>query len=191
MGVIKDLRGRRFGRLKVPETVEPVVRGGHAYWPVICDCGAHDWVRGTKLRDGSIKSCGCERADPEVRRLARSGPGPEDHYDDALDMLEAFYEPDEPPEERIEPEAYRLRLPCEKSRGVVPESVKRRDLEEGVEPPAEDAGVRPGALQEAPDALDQAIYGTPVVRPAERRQPDGEQPDKANPPDVDWDALDL
>ena len=74
MGVIKNLRGRRFGRLKVPETAEPVVRGGHAYWPVICDCGAHDLVRGTKLREGRIKSCGCLRADPEVRRAARRGP---------------------------------------------------------------------------------------------------------------------
>ena len=100
MGKIKDLRGQRFGRLTVPRDAKPEMRDGHAYWPVFCDCPRPPkWVRGSKLLDGNTVSCGCERADPEVRRLARSGPGPEDHYDEGLDALKAFCEPDGPPPE--------------------------------------------------------------------------------------------
>lgn len=97
MGKIIDLRGRRFGRLMVPKDAKPEMREGHAYWPVVCDClSPLKWVRGSKLQDGSTVSCGCQRANSDVRRLARSGPGPEDHSDDAA---EAYYEmPDAPPE---------------------------------------------------------------------------------------------
>jgi hypothetical protein len=75
MGQVKNLRGKRFGHLQVPEGAEPEMRGGHACWPVICSkCGTKKWVRGTKLQAGSTVSCGCERADPDVRRAARKGP---------------------------------------------------------------------------------------------------------------------
>jgi hypothetical protein len=84
----------------VPKDAEPEMREGHAYWPVWCGClSPPKWVRGSKLLHGSTVSCGCQRADPGVRRLVRSGPGPEDHSDDALNALEAYYEmPDERPE---------------------------------------------------------------------------------------------
>jgi len=72
MGKVRDLRGQRFGRLKVPPDAEPEMRGRHAYWPVECACGGpRKWVRGSKLRDGSTRSCGCQRADSGVRSRAR------------------------------------------------------------------------------------------------------------------------
>lgn len=70
-GVITDLRGQRFGRLRVPARSEPEIRNRRAYWPCVCDCGGMTWVRGTKLREGRIVSCGCYRADPAVRSAAR------------------------------------------------------------------------------------------------------------------------
>src|SRR5579871_5250692 len=68
---VKDLRGRRFDRLLVSPAARPALWDGHAYWPVNCDCGALVIVRGSKLLNHSTVSCGCERADPEVRSRAR------------------------------------------------------------------------------------------------------------------------
>lgn len=76
-GLISDLRGRRFGRLTIPRTAEPEIRERKAYWPCVCDCGAQKWVRGTKLSEGRIVSCGCWRADPAVRSAARLTIPPE------------------------------------------------------------------------------------------------------------------
>jgi hypothetical protein len=146
MGKIKDLRGQRFGRLTVPRDAKPEMRDGHAYWPVFCDCPRPPkWVRGSKLLDGSTVSCGCERADPEVRRLARSGPGPEDHYDEGLDALKAFCEPDGPPE--YDPDAA--------ASGTPAAAAVRREA-----PP-----------EPSFDALDEALFGTPVRRAAAPPEP--------------------
>jgi hypothetical protein len=70
-GTIYNMRGARYGRLTVKANAEPVLRGGHAYWPCVCDCGAHKLVRGSKMREGRIVSCGCWRAEPAVRQGAR------------------------------------------------------------------------------------------------------------------------
>jgi len=88
MGKVKDMRGKRLGYLEVPKDAEPEMHGGHAYWPATCrynDCGRVKMVRGTKMRGRRIVSCGCMRADPEVRSAVRRGY---DHADEALD--EAF-----------------------------------------------------------------------------------------------------
>lgn len=60
---VKDMAGRRFGRLTVlrQATVEerpPVLRSG-AYWICRCDCGREVTVRGYALRAGKTRSCGC------------------------------------------------------------------------------------------------------------------------------------
>jgi hypothetical protein len=65
-----DLTGRRFGRLTVKEYVG-VAPGGGALWRCLCDCGGETKVRSQKLRDGTVVSDGCYRADPAVRREAR------------------------------------------------------------------------------------------------------------------------
>lgn len=70
MGVINDLRGRTFGRLSIPATAEPVIHG-RAYWPCLCECGKKKLVSGKLLANGRAVSCGCFRADPNVRQGAR------------------------------------------------------------------------------------------------------------------------
>ena len=71
MGLITDLRGRTFGRLIISTRAEPVMRHGNAYWPCQCECGNHIEARGSKLQSGRIVSCGCQKADPNIRRAAR------------------------------------------------------------------------------------------------------------------------
>ena len=51
-----DLAGRRFGRLVV---VSIAFRKNAIYWSCQCDCGGSTVVRGTELRNGTTKSCGC------------------------------------------------------------------------------------------------------------------------------------
>ena len=105
MGKIKDLRGRTFGRLTVPKDAKPQSRDGHMYWPVVCECGTMKQVRGSKLLDRSTVSCGCQRADPYVRRAVRRGPDA-DHLDDELEALRPYFEPadmDGPPPLDYEP----------------------------------------------------------------------------------------
>lgn len=67
----QDLRGRRFGRLRVPPRAEYEYHHGRVYWPVVCECGAEKLVRASKLTEGRTVSCGCWRADPAVRSAAR------------------------------------------------------------------------------------------------------------------------
>lgn len=52
-----DLQGHRFGRLKVRRFLE--MRRHTAYWECVCKCGAKTIVRGTHLRCGQTRSCGC------------------------------------------------------------------------------------------------------------------------------------
>ena len=42
-GVIGDLRGQRFGRLKVPDGADPVIHNHNAYRPVIYDAARWAW----------------------------------------------------------------------------------------------------------------------------------------------------
>lgn len=56
MGKLKDLTGKRFGRLFV---VERAKIPGPVTWNVICDCGKEKNVRGSAMKSGLTKSCGC------------------------------------------------------------------------------------------------------------------------------------
>lgn len=58
MPKVIQILGKKFNRLKV---VGPPIRKGRReyFWPCQCDCGALKYVRGTHLRDGKTKSCGC------------------------------------------------------------------------------------------------------------------------------------
>ena len=55
-----EIAGLIFGRLKAVERCT-TPHGGRdeAYWLCLCDCGAVKSVAGSKLRNGSTKSCGC------------------------------------------------------------------------------------------------------------------------------------
>ena len=60
MGNITNLVGRRFGRLIVIELYD-VDKTRDKRWKCRCDCGSETLVRGSKLRNGRTKSCGCLR----------------------------------------------------------------------------------------------------------------------------------
>lgn len=57
--------GARFERLLVLE--EDYSRGGRKRWKCLCDCGNISSVRQDGLRGGSVRSCGCLRAENSHR----------------------------------------------------------------------------------------------------------------------------
>lgn len=69
-GNIIDLRGQTFGWLRVL-SYEGRETSGHALWRCRCKCGKIVVVRGTKIRAQRVKSCGCWKRNPAVRRTAR------------------------------------------------------------------------------------------------------------------------
>ena len=59
---IIDLTGQKFNKLTVIKRAEDYVRldGQHIIqWLCECDCGGHKIVRGSNLKTGNVKSCGC------------------------------------------------------------------------------------------------------------------------------------
>lgn len=62
MAILKDLTGKRFGRLYViKRSNDAFTSGGHrnVTWLCRCDCGKEVEVRGSRLNKGETKSCGC------------------------------------------------------------------------------------------------------------------------------------
>lgn len=53
----KDLTGKSFNRLKVVALSE--IKDGMSFWMCLCECGSSAIVRGTYLKNGHTKSCGC------------------------------------------------------------------------------------------------------------------------------------
>jgi hypothetical protein len=64
-GKFKDITGQKFGRLTVT-SVYSRDAVGTILWRAVCDCGNAIIARGTALRWGEPKSCGCLRADPLI-----------------------------------------------------------------------------------------------------------------------------
>lgn len=58
MSKATDLTGQKFGRLTVLERMDNNARR-EAMWRCRCDCGNITIARGTKLRSGRTRSCGC------------------------------------------------------------------------------------------------------------------------------------
>jgi len=56
-----DLTGRKFGKLKVLYQ-QGTDKRGEALWKCQCDCGNLHLVKGSLLRMGVSKSCGCDKA---------------------------------------------------------------------------------------------------------------------------------
>lgn len=59
MAELKDLTGRRFGRLIVLEHDHTDQRG-KTYWRCLCDCGRETIILGYNLSNGHTTSCGCK-----------------------------------------------------------------------------------------------------------------------------------
>lgn len=72
MSYLKNMTGQRFTRLLVLSK-EPSVPGKHTFWKCQCDCGNVVSVDGTKLRRGTIKSCGCYRRENSKKRMTKHG----------------------------------------------------------------------------------------------------------------------
>jgi hypothetical protein len=75
MSAFEDLAGQRFHRLVAVRYV-----GADRYrvslWLFACDCGGEVIARGSSVKNGRTKSCGCfqkETASRQIRKLWRSG----------------------------------------------------------------------------------------------------------------------
>lgn len=69
MGKIKDLSGRKFGRLTA--IASSTVDNGNVLWHCSCDCGQEVSVRSSSLLGGKVKSCGCLRTE-SARRAGKA-----------------------------------------------------------------------------------------------------------------------
>ena len=58
MSKLIDLTGKKFNQLTVIRRAKNA-RPGIVQWECICDCGNKTIVRGSNLKNGSVKSCGC------------------------------------------------------------------------------------------------------------------------------------
>lgn len=61
---VKDLTGKRFGNLEVLERSRDSLSPNgriHPMWLCRCVCGTEKVIKGDKLKDGRIKSCGCKQ----------------------------------------------------------------------------------------------------------------------------------
>ena len=68
---LKDLAGKRFGRLTVLRQAESQVseNGSRStMWECLCDCGKETVVSGAHLQNGHTKSCGCLALETKSRR---------------------------------------------------------------------------------------------------------------------------
>lgn len=64
-----DLTGQRFNRLFV--LCQAGWDGcGHLLWTVICDCGTEFVARGSDLKMGRTRSCGCLKRETSSKNMA-------------------------------------------------------------------------------------------------------------------------
>jgi hypothetical protein len=68
-----ELSGQRFGRLVVLHRAESRKLKGHIHWGCRCECGKVKTVRGSDLKWGGVRSCGCYKAEAARERLSTIG----------------------------------------------------------------------------------------------------------------------
>ena len=69
-GVCRDnLIGNKYGLLTVID-IDSSIDSSNTYWICKCDCGNTVSVRGTSLKSGHTKSCGCSRYDRKIDDLS-------------------------------------------------------------------------------------------------------------------------
>ncbi len=71
MPKLVDLTGKRYGRLTVLKRM--ATKNGHAAWLCRCDCGNVKSVSSNSLRRGTVKSCGCYRAELSALQSRMAG----------------------------------------------------------------------------------------------------------------------
>lgn len=72
MRKVKDLTGKKFGRLTVIKRVENN-KFGQLQWLCKCECGNIKKIRGGHLKSGAIKSCGCLNKELTSKRTKTHG----------------------------------------------------------------------------------------------------------------------
>lgn len=70
---MKDIIGKRFGRLLVVEMVDERSKCGEIKYLCKCDCGNEKIIVGTSMRNGSTRSCGCLISEETARRAKIHG----------------------------------------------------------------------------------------------------------------------
>jgi very-short-patch-repair endonuclease len=103
MGVLKDLTGKRFGRLVVIERAETKISpsGNHrTQWLCQCDCGNKKIIPGSTLVHGGTQSCGCYRKDVIRKKRGKGHKGfceeLEKIYPNEFNVLEQYQNVDTP-----------------------------------------------------------------------------------------------
>jgi hypothetical protein len=69
--VIKNELGNVYGELSVIKQLE--ARGGEIYWQCMCSCGNTTEVRGSHLRKGAVRSCGCKATEFRNKKIVTHG----------------------------------------------------------------------------------------------------------------------
>lgn len=67
----KDISGMRFGRLIALEPIGTAPHGKPLDWLCKCDCGHITVINGSRLRNGSTKSCGCLQRELSSERMRK------------------------------------------------------------------------------------------------------------------------
>lgn len=71
--ILRNLKGRRFNKLKVEGINETVsLRKGRPYWNCKCDCGKGVAVNHGRLIVDAVYSCGCTRRPRGKKRFHAS-----------------------------------------------------------------------------------------------------------------------
>ena len=88
MPAIKDLSGRRFGKLTVIKRIG-TSSYGQPKWFCVCDCGITKEVFGNSLRSGATLSCGCLHR----QRVTKHGKTGTREFTSWQQMLQRCYNP--------------------------------------------------------------------------------------------------
>lgn len=91
MSNLIDLTNQKFGRLTVIKRA-PNTKATNAMWLCKCDCGNETIVKGSHLKDGNVKSCGCLRG-IENKSRAKHGLAGSKIYNVWRNMLKRCYLP--------------------------------------------------------------------------------------------------
>lgn len=83
-----DLKGKKFGRLLV---VEEVIDKKRSRWKCVCECGNEIEARGSHLKDGNIRSCGCFRKERGVETNIIHGLCHDRYYKTWKEILKRCY----------------------------------------------------------------------------------------------------
>lgn len=92
MSKLIDLTGQRFGRLTVVAR-DYTDRNRNIYWKCQCDCGNECSVRGSHLKSGQTRSCGCLNAEVASKGNKVHGLSSSRLYNIWVNMRQRCYNP--------------------------------------------------------------------------------------------------